>query len=183
MDISSPCGNLVLENVGCSLGLQCSVNQKQNPCSSHYQDLVSNLETALGDSLNIKEVGEESLCVKDVGEGSFTIKDIGEESFDIKVVGDVEHASNGNDISGVEKGDSCRSPKGQEGEFMPKCLNKYATFPTTNMVLPPKGSSDMEEEEPETALCWLFGEEHYNQGYSRSASLPVSYHCLLVKVY
>lgn len=172
MDISSPCGNLVLENVGCSLGLQCSVNQKQNPCSSHYQDLVSNLETALGDSLNIKEVGEESLSVKDVGEGSFTIKDVGEESFDIKVVGDVEHASNGNDISGVEKGDSRRSPKGQKGEFMLKCLNKYATFPTSNMVLPPNGSSDMEEEEPETALRWLFGEEHYNQGYSRTVSLP-----------
>ncbi|KAM5560051.1 hypothetical protein ABKV19_021288 [Rosa sericea] len=162
MDISSLCGKSVLQDVGCSLGLQCSASQKQHPSSSLCQDLVRNLDISLGESLNIKEAGEESLNGKDVGK----------ESFDVKVDGDVEHASNRDDFSGMENGNTCASPKEHEGKCKPMCLNKCATFPTTNLVLPPDGSSDTEEEEPETALRWLFGEEHYNQGYSRSVSLP-----------
>lgn len=163
MDISSLCVKSVLGNVGCSLGLQCSANQTHRPSSFLCRDLVTNLETALDESLNIKQVIEESLNGKDVGK---------ESSLDVNNDRDVGRASKRGDISGVEKGNTCACSEGHEGKCKPKCLNKCATFPCTNLVLPPDGSSDTEEEEPETALRWLFGEEHYNQGYSRSVSLP-----------
>lgn len=166
MDISSLCVKSVLGNVGCSLGLQCSANQTHRPSSFLCRDLVTNLETALDESLNIKEVGEESLNGKDVGK---------ESSLGVNVDRDVGRASKRGDISGVEKGNTCAGSGGHDGKCKLKCLNKCATFPCTNLVLPPDGSSDTEEEEPETALRWLFGEEHYNQGYSRSLSLPVCY--------
>ncbi|XP_050379921.1 uncharacterized protein LOC126797321 [Argentina anserina] len=157
MDISSLCGKSVLENVGCSLGLQCSANQTQHPSSSFCRDLVA----ALDESLNLREVGEKSLN----GGG------VGKESSAVKADGDVGRGCSRGDVGGVEKGNMCANGEGREGKCKPKCLNKCATFPSSQ-VLPPDGSSDREVEEPETALLWLFGEEHTIQGYSRSVSLP-----------
>ncbi|ONI03311.1 hypothetical protein PRUPE_6G250300 [Prunus persica] len=153
MDISSPCGKSVLKNVDSFPGLQPSANQAQSPNSSLSDRLVSDLVNAVDESLNIKDVEEESLNIKDFVEESLNLKDVGKEYVGIKDVGEVEHASSNEEIiSGVEKRKPCDGPKAQQGKITQNCLNKCVTFPNANGVLPRNASSDMAEEEPETAM-------------------------------
>ncbi|XP_068317948.1 uncharacterized protein [Pyrus communis] len=87
MDISSPSGKSVLLNVDRLQGLQPSANQEQ--IRTLLEDyLVSDLVSAVGESLNIRGIGEESIDVKDVSEESFDSKDVGKESIDAKGVGE-----------------------------------------------------------------------------------------------
>ncbi|KAB2622198.1 chloride intracellular channel protein 6-like [Pyrus ussuriensis x Pyrus communis] len=87
MDISSPSGKSVLLNVDRLQGLQPSANQEQ--IRTLLEDyLVSDLVSAVGESLNIRGIGEESIDVKDVSEESFDSKVVGEESIDAKGVGE-----------------------------------------------------------------------------------------------
>ncbi|CAN6723836.1 unnamed protein product [Malus baccata var. baccata] len=86
MDISSPSGKSVLRNVDSLQGLQPSANQEQ--IRTLLEDyLVSDLVSAVGESLNIRGIGEESIDVKDVSEESIDSKDVGKELIDAKGVG------------------------------------------------------------------------------------------------
>ncbi|KAM1798554.1 hypothetical protein ACFX12_032612 [Malus domestica] len=197
MDISSPSGKSVLRNVDSLQGLQPSANQEQ--IRTLLEDyLVSDLVSAVGESLNIRGIGEESIDVKDVSEESIDSKDVGKESIDakgvgeesidakdvgkvsidakdvgkesieIKGVGEVEHAPDGDNTSGVEKRNTYEVPNAQQGNVTRKCLNKCATFPIPTGVLSPNASSIVKEE-PEEVLC---GDENHHHAHSRSVSLP-----------
>lgn len=84
-----------------------------------------------------------------------------------------ENALEGNSNCDVADESLCGGFEQQDLELNKKCLQKCATFPHPEMMLPPS-SLDDEDEKANTSLTESLSKQSAQQTYSRSISLPVS---------
>ncbi|XP_015899517.3 uncharacterized protein LOC107432829 [Ziziphus jujuba] len=139
MDVSSHWDKLKSQSVDSFEGLQSFVNQEQWPDDTEHDGLVNELENALAETLCIQEAEE------------------------------MEHASNGVNISNMDERNECGSSTTELGKSSQKLLLKSATFPCPNMTLPRHSSSG---EKPENATKGLFSGDSPHNACTRSISLP-----------
>lgn len=145
MDISSHLGKSELETVDSLEGLPLSANRKQCPDDAEHDNLISELEKALTETLYIEEVEE------------------------------MEHASNSDSISEMGERNECEWPEVELEKKSQKVLTKCASFPYPNNLPLSDASSNAETEKALKGGSGEDPDNTYTRSISLPVSVLCSY--------